>query len=134
MTGPDSSVRTVWMIESAVSRDVDVSVVTSLRSIDAGISERRFRRRILRLGEFIRFIKSVFLPEIRVERGQGLRRVANCPADNKAYSFSIFSDDETLAFFDSFATDFSFSSFSTVGLEIQLSLCTLKHDNEQLIY
>ena len=122
MTGPDSSVRILWMIESAVSRDVDVFVVSSLRSIDVGISERRFRRRILRLGEFIRFIKSVFLPEIRVEHREELRRVANCPADNKAYSFSIFPDDDTLALFDSFATDFSFSTFSTVGLEIQLSL------------
>src|SRR5271169_4908136 len=121
MTGPDSSVRTFWMIESAVSRAAEVSVLSSLRSIDVGISDRRFRKRISRLGEFIRFIKLVFLPEISFENEEALRRVANCPADNKAYSFSIFSDDDCLALFDSFTIGFSFSTFSTVALG-QLSL------------
>ena len=121
MTGPDSSVRTFWMIESAVSRAVEVSVLSSLRSIDVGISDRRFRKRISRLGEFIRFIKLVFLPEISFENEEALRRVANCPADNKAYSFSIFSDDDCLTLFDSFTIGFSFSTFSTVALG-QLSL------------
>lgn len=67
--GPISWVRISCRAESALSRGADVSVVTSDKSIEGGMSCRRVRRRGLRSGEFIISINSLFLPVVRRAEG-----------------------------------------------------------------
>jgi peroxiredoxin len=72
VTGPDSFSLTSWIINSADSRGVAVSVLISVRSVVVGMCVKRFRKRVFKVGEFILLTISGSFPISQLEsKGMG---------------------------------------------------------------